>query len=67
MTTGGRKFWNFILEKGCLVGGTSEIFEKNKVQVVKWPVPSYSVLIISYYRCDEFYKIEYFGNFTDKS
>ena len=33
------KFCNFISEKGCLEG-TSEIFEKNKVQREKWPVPS---------------------------
>ena len=34
-----RKFCDFISEKGCLEG-TSEIFEKNKVQREKWPVPS---------------------------
>ena len=33
------KFCDFISEKGCLEG-TSEIFEKNKVQREKWPVPS---------------------------
>ena len=36
-TTG--KFRDFISEKGCLEG-TSENFEKNKVQREKWPVPS---------------------------
>ena len=30
--------YDFISEKGCLEG-TSEIFEKNKVQREKWPVP----------------------------
>ena len=33
------KFCDFISEKGRLQG-TSEIFEKNKVQREKWPVPS---------------------------
>ena len=33
------KFCDFISEKGCLEG-TSENFEKNKVQREKWPVPS---------------------------
>ena len=33
------KFRDFISEKGCLKG-TSENFEKNKVQREKWPVPS---------------------------
>ena len=32
-------FCDFISEKGRLEG-TSEIFEKNKVQREKWPVPS---------------------------
>ena len=42
VTTAGYPPWvsyYFISEKGCLEG-TSEIFEKNKVQREKWPVPS---------------------------
>ena len=33
------KFCDFISEKGRLQS-TSEIYEKNKVQREKWPVPS---------------------------